>query len=91
MLGSGSLVATSALSGAFDVDVAVLSALRMVGQSVSPEIVGQAVLAALAANAVGRLGLAISAGPIAYWMPLVAATALAAGCGFAAYMLVPPL
>ena len=52
---------------------------------------GQAVLAALAANAVGRLGLAISAGPIAYWMPLVAATALAAGCGFAAYMLVPPL
>ena len=31
MLGSGSLVATSALSGAFDVDVAVLSALRLVG------------------------------------------------------------
>ena len=41
LLGSGSLVATSALSGTFDVDVAVLSALRMVGQSVSPEIVGQ--------------------------------------------------
>jgi len=89
VLGSGSLVVTSALSGAFDVDVAVLSALRMVGQAVSPEIVGQAVLAALAANAVGRLGLAISAGSIAYWMPLVAANALAAGCGFAAYMLVP--
>ena len=91
MLGSGSLVITSALSGAFDVDVAVLSALRLVAQAVSPDIVGQAVLAALAANAVGRLGLAISAGPIAYWMPLVAATALAAGCGFAAYTLIPPL
>ena len=91
MLGSGSLVVTSALSGAFDVDVAVLTALRMVGQAVSPEIVGQGVLAALAANAIGRLGLAISAGPIAYWVPLVAATALAAGCGFAAYVLVPQL
>lgn len=89
LLGSGSLVATSALSGTFDVDVAVLSALRMVGQSVSLEVVGQAVLAALAANAVGRLALAAAAGPIAYWMPLVAATALAAGCAFAAYMLVP--
>ena len=30
-------------------------------------------------------------GPIAYWLPLVAATALAAGCGFAAYVLVPQL
>ena len=88
-LGSGSLVATSALSGAFDVDVAVLSALRLISQAVSPEIVGQAVLAALATNAVGRLGLAVSAGPIAYWMPLLAATALAAGCGFAAYTLIP--
>ena len=36
MLGIGSLVVTSALSGAFDVDVAVLTALRMVGQAVSP-------------------------------------------------------
>ena len=61
----------------------------MVAQAVSPEIVGQAVLAALAANAVGRLGLAISAGPIAYWMPLVAATVFAIGCGVAAYMLIP--
>jgi uncharacterized membrane protein (DUF4010 family) len=91
MLGSGSLVITSALSGAFDVDVAVLSALRLIGQAVSPDIVGQAVLAALAANAVARLGLAVSAGPIAYWMPLLAATALAAGFGFAAYTLIPPL
>ena len=91
LLGSGSLVATSALSGTFDVDVAVLSALRMVGQSVSPEIVGQPCSRPLPPMPSGGSGLAISAGPIAYWMPLVAATALAAGCGFAAYMLVPPL
>lgn len=88
-LGTGSLVATSAVSGTFDVDVAVLSALRMVDQAVSPEIAGQAVLAALAANAIGRLGLAISAGPFTYWMPLAAATVLAGGCGVAAYLLVP--
>jgi len=90
-LGGGSLVATSALSGTFDVDVAVLSALRMVKQAIAPEIAGQAVLAALAANAVGRLALAVSAGPLAYWLPLAAATALAGGCGLAAYVLIPPL
>lgn len=89
LLGSGSLVATSAVSGSFDVDVAVLSALRMVDQAVSPEIAGQAVLAALAANAVGRLALAVSAGPLGYWVPLAAATALAGGCGLAAYLLIP--
>ena len=61
----------------------------LVGQAVSPQIVGEAVLAALAANAIGRLALAASAGPIAYWVPLAAATALAAGCGLAAYLLIP--
>lgn len=88
-LGGGSLVATSAFSGIFDVDVATLTAVRMVDGAVSSQIAGQAVLAALAANAVGRLGLAISAGPVAYWLPLAAATILAAGFGLAAYLLVP--
>ena len=53
-MGSGGLLATSALSGTFDVDVAVLSTLRLVGQSVSSEMAGTIVLAALAANAAGR-------------------------------------
>jgi len=88
-VGGASLVATSALSGTFDVDVAVLSALRMSGQAVSPEVAGQAVLAALAANAVGRLALGASAGPLAYSVPLAMATAFALGCGLAAYVLVP--
>jgi uncharacterized membrane protein (DUF4010 family) len=88
-LGSGSLFAVSALSGAFDVDVAVLSALRLAKQSIAIEIVGQAVLAALAANAVGRLSLAIVAGPAAFWLPLAAATAAALGLGYAAFALVP--
>jgi hypothetical protein len=34
------------------------------------EVAGQAVLAALAAIAVGRLSLAIFAGPVRFWLPL---------------------
>ncbi|TGU57685.1 DUF4010 domain-containing protein, partial [Mesorhizobium sp. M00.F.Ca.ET.186.01.1.1] len=49
--GSRGLLVTSALAGTFDVDVSVLSALRLVKYSVPVETVGQAVLAALAANA----------------------------------------
>jgi uncharacterized membrane protein (DUF4010 family) len=89
-LGGQSLLVTSALSGTFDVDVATLSALRMVERAVSPEIAGGAVLAALGANALGRLALAISAGPFAYWLPLALATALAAASGAAALLLIPP-
>jgi len=42
------------LIGVLDVDVAVLSALRTSREFLPPEIVGAAVLAALAANAAGR-------------------------------------
>ncbi|MDP3896679.1 MAG: DUF4010 domain-containing protein, partial [Mesorhizobium sp.] len=88
--GSGSLVASSALSGTFDVDIAVLSALRLADQQIAVSAIGNAVLAALAANAVGRLSLAISAGPAAYWLPLVGATVLAGAAGAAAFLLIPP-
>lgn len=86
--GGESLLATSALSGTFDVDVATLSALRLLGQGLSEAMIGQAVLAALCANALGRLALAIPAGPVAFWLPLIAATACAFGTGFAAFMLI---
>jgi uncharacterized membrane protein (DUF4010 family) len=88
-LGAGSLPATSALSGMFDVDVAVLSALRLSGGEITHVTIGQAVLAALAANAVGRLALAIAAGPVAYWLPLAGATVIAAAAGGAAFLLLP--
>lgn len=87
--GGGGVIATSAISGAFDVDVAVLSALRMTAGSVGVAVVAQAVLAALAANAVVRLGLAMAAGPLRYSMPLAAATALAIVAGGAAFWLLP--
>ncbi|MCV3205482.1 MgtC/SapB family protein [Mesorhizobium sp. YC-39] len=88
--GGRGLLASSALAGTFDVDVSVLSALRLVKHSVPVETVGQAVLAALAANAIGRLFLAIFAGPVRFWLPLVGATLIAAAAGYCA-MLLPTL
>lgn len=85
--GGRGLLASSALAGTFDVDVAVLGALRLVNQSVSIETVGQAVLAALAANAVGRLSLAVFAGPLRFWVPLAGATLAAAAAGYGAVLL----
>lgn len=84
--GAASLVGTSALSGTFDVDVAVLSALRLLGQGIAAATIGQAVLAALAANAAGRLSLAIAAGPTSFWVPYLGATLAAAVVGFAVYL-----
>jgi uncharacterized membrane protein (DUF4010 family) len=79
--GSTSLPATAALSGMFDVDVAVLSALRLDPAVAAPPAVGLAILAALAANACGRMALAILAGPARYWGPLLAVTAAAGAAG----------
>ncbi|RUU21370.1 DUF4010 domain-containing protein [Mesorhizobium sp. M7A.T.Ca.TU.009.01.3.2] len=89
--GERGLLASSALAGAFDVDVSVLSALRLVKHSVPVETVGQAVLAALAANAVGRLSLAVFAGPVRFWLPLAGATLIAATAGACAMLLLPSL
>lgn len=85
--GGRGLLASSALAGTFDVDVSVLSALRLVKHSVPVETVGQAVLAALAANAIGRLSLAVFAGPVKFWLPLAGATAVAAAAGYCAMLL----
>ncbi|RWB25941.1 MgtC/SapB family protein [Mesorhizobium sp.] len=85
--GGRGLLASSALAGTFDVDVSVLSALRLVKQSIPIETVGQAVLAALAANAIGRLSLAVFAGPVRFWLPLAGATLIAAVAGYGAMLL----
>jgi uncharacterized membrane protein (DUF4010 family) len=90
-LDSNGLLATSALSGAFDVDVAVLSTLRLVGRSIAAETAGTIVLAALTANAVARLALAMLAGPIRFGAPLAGATIAAIGLGLAVFVLLPPL
>ncbi|TIP90083.1 MAG: MgtC/SapB family protein [Mesorhizobium sp.] len=85
--GGRGLLASSTLAGTFDVDVSVLSALRLVRQSIAIETVGQAVLAALAANAIGRLSLAVFIGPVRFWLPLAGATLIAAVAGYGAMLL----
>ncbi|CAD5291423.1 Membrane protein [Bosea sp. 62] len=86
---SAGMVATSAVSGVFDVDVAVLSALRLLGASADVEAVGHAVLIALATNAVGRLIVAAATGPVRFWLPLAGASALAGAAGAAAFAALP--
>lgn len=86
-MGGAGLLATTALSGTFDVDIAVLSALRLVAGGIDAGSVGLAVLAALAANALGRLGLAMAAGPVGFWLPLAGATVAAGALGYAVHAL----
>lgn len=83
--GSVSVLASSALSGVFDVDVAVLSAIRLDGAIISTGQVGEAILMAIVANGAGRLSLAMVAGPSRFWLPLSGATLLAAGIGAAVF------
>ena len=82
-------MATAAISGAVDVDVAVLSTLRLVGTSASAATAGEAVLAAIAVNALLRLALAIVAGPVRFWLPLAVATMIAGGLGASAFLFLP--
>jgi len=89
VVGGGGLVITSALSGMFDVDVATLSALRLIGPQITADMAGTAVLAALVANAVGRLSMAVLAGPVRFWGPLAAATTMAVGVGCAVFFFLP--
>ena len=81
------LLLGSAVAAAFDVDASVLSALRLVKQSIPVETIGHAVLTALAANAVGRLSLAAFAGPVRFWLPLAGMTLIAAAAGYGAMQL----
>ncbi|HSO48542.1 MAG TPA: MgtC/SapB family protein [Rhizobiaceae bacterium] len=85
--GTGGVVATAAFSGAFDIDVATLSALRLVSQSViDAGTAGQAVMTALAVNAVMRSVLAMLAGPLRFSLTLLAITSAALACGVAVYV-----
>ena len=88
-VGARGLVATAAFSGAVDVDVAVLSTLRLVGTSASAATAGAAVLAAIAANSLLRLALAIVVGPVRFWLPLAVATTIAGVLGASAFLFLP--
>jgi uncharacterized membrane protein (DUF4010 family) len=90
-IGRQGLVATSAISGAIDVDVAALSALRLIGTSATTTSAGAAVLAAIAVNALLRVALAAASGQPRFWMPFLLATAAAGVLGGIAFFLLPAL
>lgn len=79
--GGATLIATTGASGTFDVDAAVLGALRLSAGAVTAETVAWSILAALATNAAGRLALAVLAGARAFSVPLVLASAAAGLAG----------
>ena len=87
-VGPDSVIMTSALSGAFDVDVASLAAARLAGEVIPITTAAAAILAALTVNAVARIVLAMVSGPLRYAMPLLGATVLAAAAGATALVFV---
>lgn len=90
MIGSAGMLATSALSGIFDADVAVLSAVRQlpVGSSLTDvSDVANSVLLALVANAVGRSLLAAALGTWRFSALYAAASLLAVSAGAAIHAL----
>ncbi|MDT4879323.1 hypothetical protein FQZ97_1149820 [compost metagenome] len=86
-VGDGGILVVSAVSALFDVDVSILSSLRLLNHSAGSDTVRSAILVALVANAFGRLALAAIASPITYWGRLTIATILALSAGAAAYAL----
>ena len=86
--GSGSVILTSALSGMFDVDVAALTAARLVGPGMAAATAASAILLAIALNAGVRLLVAIAVGPRDYFLPLIAATAVAIAAGAAVWWMI---
>lgn len=86
-IGNNSLIGISAASGIFDVDVAVLTALRSAGGAMPLDTVGAAVLAAALVNAGGRMFVAILSGTAGYWLPLGLISLVAAAAGTGTYFM----
>lgn len=89
-LGPSSVLATAGVSAILDVDVATLSVARLAGEGVPPATAAQAILVALAANGVGRVVVAVVAGPVRYWRTLAAILAAAITAAAAVAILLGP-
>ncbi|WP_119254673.1 MgtC/SapB family protein [Shinella zoogloeoides] len=89
--GSAGLLATTALTGIVDVDVAVLAALQA-GRDVLPlDVIGKALLVAMATNALCRAVIAILLGPPSFSMPFAVLTVAAGVTAFAVHSVLPTL
>lgn len=83
--GSVGFLATVALTGTVDVDVAVLSALQTPRDVLPLDVIARAILIAAAANALCRAGIAAAVGPLSYSIPLAVVTVVAVAAAYAAY------
>ncbi len=90
-VGSEGLIAATAISGAVDVDIAVLSVLRLVGASISVEAAGQAVLAAIAINALLKVIMSMVTSRLSFWAPLLLTTLGAGVLGGVVYVFAPSI
>jgi uncharacterized membrane protein (DUF4010 family) len=87
--GSSSLPITAAIAGMADVDAAVLSMVRLRAGPTPADLIGLAILAAYASNALVRFTSAAAIAPRAFTTAFGAATALALAAAFAVYWFVP--
>jgi len=87
--GSSSLPITAAIAGMADVDVAVLSMIRLQNGPTPHEILGLAVLAAYASNAVVRFVSAAAIAPRSFSLAYGSATVLALLAAFVVYWFLP--
>lgn len=79
--GAQSVLMTSSLAAVADVDIAVLSALRMVGGDIDPMLIGNAILLARATNGLSRIVLAAFTGSANYAFGLTMASLMAFALG----------
>lgn len=82
-VGNSSMLLMSGISALFDVDVAVLSAARQA--SAAADAASNAILVALAANAISRAAVAVVAGRFTFSALYLSVTAVALLCGLAAW------
>lgn len=86
--GSSGLLATAALTGTVDVDVAVLAALQVDRDFMPIDVIGEAILIAMATNALCRAGIATVLGPSTFSKPFAALTIIAGAAAFAAHTII---
>lgn len=86
-VGESALLLTSGVSGLFDVDVAVLSAARFATTPTTTQAAADAILLALAMNAISRGAIAVAAGSAGFSVIYVILTAVAALTGATAWLI----
>ena len=87
--GASSLPITAAIAGMADVDVAVLSMVRLQNGPTPHEILGLAILAAYASNALARFVSAAALAPRAFSLSYGVATIIALLAAFTVYWFLP--